>query len=400
VYGVNYVFVRDPLRIHILTFGKIYIAQRAIHGFEMKQIDKKQKEILTLTDSDKLPDDIFTKIVYDALWSAISGVAIMGLDGSIKWINPSFMKMFGVSEESQLIGRQLSGLFTSHHIHEIEDIIKSIDNKEKQTAEFEIKNDEGQTGYIELYYSDIRNYTGEIVGKMVSIHDVTPRKLLEKHLRLTSAKLVDAQETERERIARELHDSIGASLASLKFAVEERFSTLEREAGVSLQEPIVKRIQHLIDEVHAISKNLHPSILHDLGFNTAVRAFCRETRESFPGITIHSSVDISDADIPEKLKIVLYRVIQEGVTNAARHAAPDSIHVRLKKTRNAISLTIQDNGRGFDPKTLHNELLPGKGMGLKNIQDRAEIYEGTFDLDTAIGRGTVLKFTWPLQAIS
>jgi PAS domain S-box-containing protein len=366
----------------------------------MKQIDKKQKEILTLTDSDKLPDDIFTKIVYDALWSAMSGVAIMDLDGSIKWINPSFMKMFAVSDESQLIGRRLSDLFTSHHIHEIEDIKKSIENEEKQTAEFEINNEEGKTGYIELYYSDIRSYSGEVVGKMVSIHDVTPRKSLEKHLRLMSAKLVDAQETERERIARELHDSIGASLASLKFAVEERFSTLERETADSLQAPIVRRIQHLIDEVRAISKNLHPSILHDLGFHTAVQAFCRETRESFPEITIDTRLDISNVDIPEKLKIVLYRVIQEGVTNAARHAAPDSIHVRLKKTRNAISLTIQDNGRGFDPKTLHNELLPGKGMGLKNVQDRAEIYEGTFELDTAIGRGTVLKFTWPLQAIS
>jgi signal transduction histidine kinase len=74
--------------------------------------------------------------------------------------------------------------------------------------------------------------------------------------------------------------------------------------------------------------------------------------------------------------------------------------VRLKKTRNVIALTIYDNGRGFDPKTPHNDFSKGNGMGLKNIQDRTEIYEGTFELDTAMGRGTVLKFTWPLEAIS
>ena len=363
----------------------------------MKQKDKKQKEILTLTDSDKLPNDMFTKIVYDALWSSISGVAIMDLDGVIKWFNPSFMKMLGAADESQLIDRRLSDLFTSHHIREIEDIKKTINNEKRQTAEFEIKSQEGDIGYIELFYSGIRNFSGEIVGRMVSIHDVTLRKMLEKHLRQTSAKLVDAQETERERIARELHDSIGASLASLKFAVEDRLSAVEQKTGLSLQAPIVRRIQRLIDEVRSISKNLHPSILHDLGFHTAVLSFCREIKESFPEITIRTNLAVSNTDIPEKLKIVLYRVIQEGVTNAAKHAAPESIDVHLKKPGNTIVLSIKDNGTGFDPNSLPMKKTAGKGMGLKNIQDRAEIYEGTFELDTAMGRGTVLKFTWPLQ---
>jgi len=167
----------------------------------MQSIDKKKREILTLTDSDKLPDDVFTKIVYDALKSSISGIAIMDLDGFIKWINPSFMQMFGASDESQLIDRRLSNLFTSHHIHEIEDIKSSIDRGIKKTAEFEIQNEKGGIGYIELFYSDIRNYCGDVVGKMISVHNITHRKLLESHLRQTSAKLVDAQEAERERVA-------------------------------------------------------------------------------------------------------------------------------------------------------------------------------------------------------
>ena len=363
----------------------------------MKEIDKKNQEILTLTDSDKLPDDIFTKIVYDALWSSISGVAIMDAEGTIRWINPSFMRMLGAANASQLIERRLSDLFTSHRIHEIEDIKKTINNKKKQTAEFKIKNEAGNIAYIELFYSDIRNFSGEVLGKMISIHDITPRKMLEKHLRQTSAKLVDAQETERERIARELHDSIGASLASLKFAVEDQLSAIEQKTGLSLQAPMVKRIQRLIDEVRSISKNLHPSILHDLGFNTAVQAFCREIRESFPEITLHTNLTVPDSDIPLKLKIVLYRVIQEGVTNAAKHAAPESIDVDLKKSRHHIVLSIKDNGSGFDPDSLQSKKPASKGMGLKNIQDRAEIFEGTFELDTATGRGTTLKLTWPLQ---
>ena len=304
--------------------------------------------------------------------------------------------MFGASDESRLIDSQLSDLFTSHHIHRIEDIKKSFGKEKKQTAEFEVKNEGGGIGYIELFYSDIRNYAGAVVGRMVSVHDITPQKLLEKHLRHTSAKLVGAQETERERIARELHDSVGASLASLKFAVEDRLSALERDTGTSHSKSIVHKIQRIIDEVHQISKNLHPSILHDLGFSTAVAAFCRETKESFPKITIHANLSVSNADIPEELKIVLYRIIQEGVTNAVKHAAPETIDVGLKKTQATIELVIKDDGKGFDPETLHGVRTIDKGMGLKNIQDRVEIYEGSFELDTAVGCGTVLKFTWPI----
>jgi PAS domain S-box-containing protein len=364
----------------------------------MKSLDNHKKEILALTDSDKLPDDTFTKIVYDALKSSISGVAIMDLDGFIKWTNSAFMQLFGASDKSQLIDRQLSDLFTSHDINEIEDIKQSFDNGEENTSDFEIRNEKGNIGYIELFYSDIRNYSGEVVGKMVSVHDITRRKLIEKHLRQTSAKLVDVQEAERRRVAQELHDSVGASLASLKFAVEEWIGTAERQNTSAPKEPhsIIKRIQRIIDEVHHISKNLHPSILHDLGFNTAIRAFCRETQESFPAISIHAYLDISDADIPEKLKIVLYRVIQEGISNAARHADPQTIDVRLKKNQNSIELIIKDDGKGFDTKIMQEARRKEKGMGIKNIQDRAEIYEGTFEMNSAIGRGTVLKFNWPL----
>ena len=364
----------------------------------MEPIEKKEEKILDLTDSDHLPDDVFTKIVYDALISSISGVAITDLEGSIKWINPAFMQMFGASAESQLIDRRLSELFTSHHIHAIEDIKNSVDKGESDIAEFEIKDEEGKIGYIELFYSDIHNYSGTLVGKMVSVHNITDRKLLENHLRHISAKLVDAQEEERKRVARELHDSVGASLVSLKFALEELVENQKTSTDSDLETSpaIIQRIQLIIDEVHNISKNLHLSILHDLGFSTAVRAFCRETQESFPAIDINIDFNISDTDIPEKLKIVIYRVIQEGLTNAAKHADADTIDIRIEREKSGIGLLIRDNGKGFDPTAIQGKHLQGKGIGLKNIQDRAEIYGGEFILNSTVEKGTTLEFSWPL----
>jgi signal transduction histidine kinase len=127
-----------------------------------------------------------------------------------------------------------------------------------------------------------------------------------------------------------------------------------------------------------------------------VRAFCRETQESFPAIDINIDLDISDTDIPEKLKIVIYRVIQEGLTNAAKHANADTIEICIEKENNGIGLLIRDNGKGFDPATIQGNHMKGKGIGLKNIQDRAEIYGGEFFLNSMVDHGTTLEFSWPL----
>ena len=364
----------------------------------MESSYKKKKKILALVDGDQIPDDVFTKIVYDALKSSMSGVAIMDLEGKIKWINPAFLKMFGAEDESQLIDRRLSELFTSHHIHAIEDIKQSIDSGNHQTAEFQIKDDEGNIGYIELYYSDIHDYSEAVIGKMVSVHNITDRKALENHLRNISAKLVDAQESERERVARELHDSVGASLVSLKFAFEEWLADRKQNAQAQPENDpsIIHRIQQLIDEVHNISKNLHPSILHDIGFTAAIHAFCRETQESFKSIKINLYLQTSDGDIPDKLKIVLYRVIQEGVINSAKHAVPDTINIELFKRPGSIELMINDDGKGFDVSALERNQTKPKGIGLKTLRDRADIYGGSFILESTIGKGTALQFIWPI----
>lgn len=364
----------------------------------MESSYKKKKKILALVDGDQIPDDVFTKIVYDALKSSMSGVAIMDLEGKIKWINPAFLKMFGTADESQLVDRRLSELFTSHHIQAIEDIKQSIDSGNNQTAEFQIRDEAGNIGYIELYYSDIHDYSEAVIGKMVSVHNITDRKALENHLRNISAKLVDAQESERERVARELHDSVGAGLVSLKFAFEEWLADRKQNSQTYQESDpsIIPRIQQLIDEIHNISKNLHPSILHDIGFTAAINAFCRETQESFKSIKINLHLHTSDGDIPDKLKIVLYRVIQEGVINSAKHAVPDTINVELFKRSDSIELKINDDGKGFDVKALERNQIQPKGIGLKTLRDRADIYGGSFLLESTIGQGTRLQFIWPI----
>jgi len=117
---------------------------------------------------------------------------------------------------------------------------------------------------------------------------------------------------------------------------------------------------------------------------------------SFKSIKINLHLHTLDGDIPDKLKIVLYRVIQEGVINSAKHAAPDTINVELFKRSDSIELKINDDGKGFDVKALERNQTQPKGIGLKTLRDRADIYGGSFLLESTIGQGTSLQFIWPI----
>jgi signal transduction histidine kinase len=223
-----------------------------------------------------------------------------------------------------------------------------------------------------------------------------------QYLRRLSARLVDAQEAERKRVARELHDSIGAGLSALKFSVEHWFEQQAQEAGGACSPPdrIVKNIQQLIEEVRRISQNLHPSILDDLGLATAVRSFCRQVQQNDADLTIEADVSQELDSISERLQLVVYRVAQECVTNAARHGKAKNIRLRLVHEDEQLVFDIEDDGIGFDTEASGGQGAEGSGMGLNNIRERTEIFGGRFFLESKPGAGTMVRCRWPIERFS
>ena len=222
----------------------------------------------------------------------------------------------------------------------------------------------------------------------------------EAELRRLSSQLLNAQEEERKRISRELHDGIGQSLSAIKFTVETALNEMAQEnpAQVSQSlETVVPLVQEAVEEVRTISRNLRPSVLDDLGILATISWFCREVEDTYSGIRIHKRINIKEDDVPDSLKTVMFRLLQEAVNNVTKHARASSIDLSLEGTDERIELTIEDNGIGFD---LEKELAEGRlkdGIGLSSMRERAELSNGSFLIESHKGAGTRVRASWFLR---
>lgn len=215
----------------------------------------------------------------------------------------------------------------------------------------------------------------------------------ENRLHYLSSQLLTAQENERKRIARELHDSIGQSLAATKFILEKKLSQLDNgiaPPGVTLED-VIPMIQNTIEESRRISMDLWPSVLDDLGILSAISWFCRQFGSVYSAIAIEKQLDIKEHEIPTSLKVVIYRVLQETLNNVAKHSRADRVYISLWKQDGKIELTIEDNGIGFDPETSR------KGLGLVSMKERVEFSGGKLAIESDLNLGTTIRATWPIS---
>ncbi|WP_163341141.1 ATP-binding protein [Desulfopila sp. IMCC35008] len=225
--------------------------------------------------------------------------------------------------------------------------------------------------------------------------------LSRERLKKISRHTLDILEADRQTISKELHDSIGASLAAIKFSLEEK-EIVRSSNGNKLDDSLDKEVGYLaatIKETKRISANLRPSTLDDLGLAATIAWYLRQFHRLYGDIKIDYSSEISEQDIPEAMKINIYRIIQEGLTNAERHSNADIVQLSLEYCDggHSISLSIADNGCGFDvKKTLANK-DPLGGYGLVAMRERCEIFGGSFHLDSKTDGGTRMKAILPLK---
>lgn len=238
-----------------------------------------------------------------------------------------------------------------------------------------------------------------VIGNVIDVTEQieTQERLMASELELhtLSAQLMAAQESERKRIANELHDGLGQRLSAIKFAVENVWRTTDKEMFPEQARrlaDVVETIRDSIEEVRRVSMDLRPSILDDLGLIATIGWFCREFGQLFPNIGIHHSVSAAETDIPDEVKVVIFRIMQEAFHNIARHAQADQVELELLCYNNNLHLLIRDNGRGISSID-HSPCA--KGLGLKSMRERAELTHGEFRVDSVPGRGTTIFVQWP-----
>lgn len=274
---------------------------------------------------------------------------------------------------------------------------------------------DGEYRYILVNTAPIRNPGGKITGAVGIFHDITQRKRerlelrrtrdeLEKRveertfeLRHLSHRMLDTLESDRQKIAKELHDSLGASLAAIKFSLEEKLAQMPSDPPDNIMslENVVSYLSDTIKETKRISATLRPTILDDLGLLVTITWFCREFNLFYQDIRIVEQIDVKEEEIEEPLKIVIYRTMQEAMNNAAKHGRPKTIELRLNKNNDRIELEIIDDGSGFEPQTRLNSSDPMSGHGIQGMKERARICGGEFKIHSGPGNGTRVSVDFP-----
>jgi signal transduction histidine kinase len=206
-------------------------------------------------------------------------------------------------------------------------------------------------------------------------------------------KVISAQEDERRRLARELHDETSQSLAAVAIALETAATTATGAARARLDD--AKAIAgRALDELHRLLFDLRPSVLDDLGLVSAVRWYAERHLEPL-GISARCEFSGLEERLPAEIEITLFRVVQEALNNVAKHSGAETVLVECALRDDVVAIEIEDDGKGFDPATVGRS-ASGAGLGLTGMRERVTLLGGTLAIDASPGDGTRISVTVPL----
>jgi PAS domain S-box-containing protein len=270
---------------------------------------------------------------------------------------------------------------------------KALKDRQPFSKEYRLRRVDGMYRWMFDVAAPRINGDGAFAGFIGSAADITDQKLAREALETVSGQLIAAQEKERSRLARELHDDICQRLAMISFKIEKANKSWGR-APSSIPDQLEQIWQHcskLAGDVQALSHELHPSILENLGLATAVKSFCREISEQNDAV-----VDVVTSDIPNSLprevSLSLFRVVQEALHNAVKYSGQKHFEVRLLRKDGEIELEVSDEGVGFDAASIKG----GAGLGLVSMAERIHQVNGTFNIESEPNGGTRIQARVPI----
>jgi signal transduction histidine kinase len=253
--------------------------------------------------------------------------------------------------------------------------------------EYRIRRHDGEYRWVldngNPHYGDDGTFHGHVGGCI----DITDRREAEQSLRDLSRKLIVAQEEERRRIARELHDHLSQRLALLAIELQQLGTNppAGHDALVAAIQDLWHRTTEISSDVHSISHRLHPSRLEALGLVITIHGHCRDV--SRRGVRVHFSERNVPSDVPPDVALCLFRILEEAVTNAIQHGGATDVSVTLARVDQELVLRIEDTGRGFDPAGK----VPTLGLGLVSMRERLHSLGGTLTVASAPGHGALIE---------
>ena len=330
----------------------------------------------------------------DAIW-------IHNLEGDIVYANRACEKLTGYDRD-ELIGTNILKFLTSDESHgtarEVRQRLLANEDIE-QPYEQHIKRSDGTESIVRMSTSLLVS-GGEVKGFQHIARDVTKERQLQRNMRYYVQEIIRAQEFERKRIARELHDDVSPTLLLLI----QRIDAITTSSRLNLSAHMKQKMEDLrcqsveaLESLRRIAQDLRPRILDDLGLIPALEWMADSLIKNH-GIEAQIEVLGQQKDLPSEVQLLLFRIAQEALNNIRRHTDASMALVTVEFGDDETLLSISDNGKGFEPPERMSDMAGSGKLGLAGMQERAQLLGGRIDISSQPGKGTTVTVHVPVKA--
>jgi PAS domain S-box-containing protein len=366
-------------------------SQHHVAELEERMAERKRTEV-ALRESEERYRELFE--------NARDAIYVHDLEGNYTRVNRATETLTGYERE-ELVGHNLAEFVPVEQLGYVrESFCAKVAEQGETTYEIDLLARDGRRVPVEVRSQAIYE-NGVMVGVQSTARDITERKLAQEGLKMFSRQLIGAQEDERRRIARELHDQVGQILTAVKMnlhAVQQ--VSLASEVCCHIKDNI-EAVDEALRLVRDLSVELRPPVLDDFGLVTALHWYIdRYTKRT--GLAVEVVINMPDENerFSRELETACFRIAQEALTNIVRHAQANQVLMRLEKDESVLLLSVQDNGVGFDPASLRKRAPRAATLGLIGMQERAQAAGGSIEIDSALSHGTEVRLMLPLEASS
>jgi PAS domain S-box-containing protein len=328
--------------------------------------------------------------------NAKDALYVHDLGGRYTSFNRAAEQLSGFSRE-EIIGKHFSNFVAPGNLKDVrENLCKKLDHEGETTYEIDLITKDRRRVPIEVS-SRLIYENGKPIGIQGIARDITYRRRAQEALRTYSQRLIEAQEAERQNIARELHDEIGQVLTAVRMNLQSLRRSAQSGSHPAAVDDSLVIVDEALERVRELSLNLRPSVLDNLGLGPALRWYVdRYAQRS--GIVADLKSDLEDGTrLRLELETACFRIAQEALTNVVRHARATHVLVRLMRSNGNLNLKIRDNGVGFNVETVLKDSPPAWTLGLRGMEERALAGRGSFKIDSAPMRGTEVRASFPLK---
>jgi PAS domain S-box-containing protein len=380
----------ERYRKSMITVIVLIVAQALLIVGLLWQRARKRKAEAVLRESEKR-----FKIMADTTPSL---VWMCDPQGKITYLNERRIAFTGPDSEAEYEDTRIEETWIEYahpdDRRNVQDVVsQALKDRQPFSNEYRLRRSDGVYRWMFDVASPRLNGDGSFAGFIGSAIDVTDQKLAQQALEKVSGQLIEAQENERRRIARDLHDDICQRLALLSMELDQANRSANESADTTKErlKEIRQHCAEIAGDVQSLSHELHSSRLDYLGTAAAIRGFCHEFSKQH-----EVSIEFTDRDVPvdlpREVSLCLFRVTQEALHNAVKYSGVNQYTVELTATAQEIQLVVSDSGRGFDVEGAKRN----RGLGLVSMQERVHLVHGSLHVESEPGQGTKILAVVPL----